>query len=1093
MTCLGDLVSCIKAIVASIVVCFIWVYGLAQEGTWNWAESGGGINIEDPATIAVDSNGNSYITGSYQDTGVFGSYSLTNRGQQDVFVAKIDANGNYLWAAKAGGTYYDVGNDITIDSSGNVYITGVFNSPTIYFGNNNSMTLTRTGSSNDVFVAKLNSSGTWIWAKKAGGNYSDGGQSIALDSNNNILITGVFQGAQYFGSLPPFVGYGYSDIFVAKMDNNGNFLWASKAGGSNSENAKGIVVSSDNSIYICGSFASTTVTFGSLTVTNSATNNTMDAFVAKLDPNGNWIWVRKGDGASSESAYAITRDSNDFLYIAGTKQQNLAIGGTILESYGEFDVFVAKIDTSGNWIWAQRAGGPNYDIAWGIAVDSWSNLFVTGEFKATAVFGPYSVSASPPVSSDIFMAKLSAKDGTWLDVERSGNSHNDVGKSVAVGPNATSYWYGNFQGEISFGSLQIDSSNNSQDVFIAKKTHTPVLLLSPNGGEAWLANTQHQITWSCANISNVRLDYKVNSDTTWIPINSNNISASLGTYNWTLPNLNSNQVLVRVRSAINNNVFDVSDSCFSVTAATSNPQANFTANPISGIAPLTVNFTDTSTTPSGTLVAWNWTFGDGGTSSLHNPQHVYQNAGQYSVSLTVTNSFSASATLTKTNYITVTAGTPGLNLLSNDHLEFGSINVGSQSAYQAVIIKNIGTAPLILTSTHFTGTQSQFQLQTPYQTVIQPGNSSNLNVRFSPSSVGSLGDILYINNNSSNDPVLEIYLHGTGLFVYSSPQADFSIDISTGLTPLSVNFTDQSTPGSGTISSWHWTFGDGSVSNIQNPSHTYSNPGTYPVTLTVINSYSLSNTLCINECVTTTNPMVNLDLVSGNYIDCGSVYVGEISDFRPVVLHNSGNADLFITNVYFSGNSQNFQYYASDESFLLNPGETDSIFVSFGPLYEGDIEDRLFILNDSQNVPTLDIQVAGTGLFSQPLTPENLEIYADQYNMYLYWDPVTQNEAGYPVSVDYYVIYCNSTNNLDQGFTYSAFTTGTNYIQYNLAAQPSHMYFRVVAVDLYGGELRGYLRETTDQFLIQNLSSGMSEKKVHEVLDSARKYLEMAG
>lgn len=1083
----------LKPLLVAFYVCTFWVFCWAQTEGWAWATNGGGINIEDASLIKVDQTGNTYITGNYQGTITLGPYNLTSRGQQDAFVAKINPQGTYLWAATAGGSLYDIGTAITVDDNGNAYLTGLFNSTKIYFGANNNKYLDRIGGS-DVFVAKIDTNGNWDWVNRAGGSYADEGQAICVDHNSNVYVAGVFQNNIYFSPLPSFYGYGYADVFVAKINSFGNWIWAAKAGGSNNDVTKSLDIDTDNGLlYVCGSFASTNMTFGQVSLNNSATNCTLDAFVAQLGvAEGNWIWARQSTGIGSDSAYRVCA-KNGYAYVTGFLDSGTSFGNLPTLSFGGFDIYVAKLDFQGNWLWAKTAGGSGWDYGWGIAIDNWENIYVTGEFKATAVFGPYSVSASPPVSSDIFMAKLSAKDGTWLGVERSGNSHNDVGKSVAVGPNATSYWYGNFQGAISFGSLQIDSNNNSQDVFIAKKTHTPVLLLSPNGGEAWLANTQHQITWSCANISNVRLDYKVNSDTTWIPITSNNINASLGTYNWTLPNLNSNQVLVRVRSAINNNVFDVSDSCFSVTAATSNPQANFTANPISGIAPLTVNFTDTSTTPSGTLVAWNWTFGDGGTSSLHNPQHVYQNAGQYSVSLTVTNSFSASATLTKTNYITVTAGTPGLNLLSNDHLEFGSINVGSQSAYQAVIIKNIGTAPLILTSTHFTGTQSQFQLQTPYQTVIQPGNSSNLYVRFSPSSVGSLGDVLYINNNSSNDPVLEIYLHGTGLFVYSSPQADFSIDISTGLTPLSVNFTDQSTPGSGTISSWHWTFGDGSISNIQNPSHTYSNPGTYPVTLTVINSYSLSNTLCINECVTTTNPMVNLDLVSGNYIDCGSVYVGEISDFRPVVLHNSGNADLFITNVYFSGNSQNFQYYASDESFLLNPGETDSIFVSFGPLYEGDIEDRLFILNDSQNVPTLDIQVAGTGLFSQPLTPENLEIYADQYNMYLYWDPVTQNEAGYPVSVDYYVIYCNSTNNLDQGFTYSAFTTGTNYIQYNLAAQPSHMYFRVVAVDLYGGELRGFLRETTDQFLIQNLSSGMSEKKVHEVLDSARKYLEMAG
>ena len=446
-----------------------------QQSGWLWAKRFGGTDIDEISNMVVDSSGNTYITGIYKGAMQIGSFTLPNRSTSDydVFVAKIDPVGNVLWAARAGGTYYDVGNDIAVDSSGNVYVTGTFNSNIIYFGNNNDLNLARNFTSNDVFIAKLNSSGQWQWAKRAGGTYSDSGKAIVVDSQSNIYVTGEFQGAQpvgSYGTLPPFGGYGYSDIFVTKLNSDGVFLWVTKAGGTNSENVKTIALDSQNNIYIGGSFASDNLDFnGTLDLNNSVTNNTLDAFIAKLDNSGNWLWARKSDGTGSDSLYDLTISNNN-LYITGYKQSGAQFGDFTSPTYGEFDIYVAKMDLTGNWLWVNSGGSPHYDFGWGIAANS-SNVYVTGEFKGTATFGDITLTNPSTTNFDIFTSVLDSSTGNWTSAESFGtSSNNDLGQSVAVDGSGNTYWTGNFTGSIVFGNTTtLDSNNTSQDIYIAKK------------------------------------------------------------------------------------------------------------------------------------------------------------------------------------------------------------------------------------------------------------------------------------------------------------------------------------------------------------------------------------------------------------------------------------------------------------------------------------------------------------------------------------------------------------------------------------------------------------------------------------------------
>ena len=373
----------------------IFVAKLDLDGNWLWvAQAGGGAGGGAGRGIALDNYGNCYITGSFYELATFGSYSLTNSGSDDIFVAKLDVYGNWLWATQAGGIDMDGGRSIEIDNYGNSYITGCFNELATF----GSYSLTSCGPY-DIFVAKLDTNGNWLWVSQAGGSDIDGGYAIGIDNNGNSYITGCFNELATFGSYS-LTSSGNFDIFVAKLDTNGNWLWATQAGGINMDGSKSIAIDDEGNSYITGYFLGL-ATFGSYSLTSSSE---FDIFAAKLDTNGNWLWATQTGGNASEISYGIGINSNGYCYITGFFVDIVTFGAYTLTSSGSYDIFVAMLDVTGNWVWAIQSGGNGLDEGSAIVIDNNGNSYVTGHFSEIAYFGPYSLSSNGSV--DIFIAKL---------------------------------------------------------------------------------------------------------------------------------------------------------------------------------------------------------------------------------------------------------------------------------------------------------------------------------------------------------------------------------------------------------------------------------------------------------------------------------------------------------------------------------------------------------------------------------------------------------------------------------------------------------------------------------------------------------------
>ena len=259
--------------------------GLARAATlpdFLWAHRIGGAGDQEIRAAAADPAGNMVVTGLTTDTNSI----FTSAGLEDIFLAKYDSAGALLWTRRAGGIGYDEGRGVATDAAGNIYVGGLFQN-TASFGTTN---LTSSGES-DVFLAKYDPSGTLLWVRKAGSADFDEAHSIAVDSQGNVVLTGFFDANATFGTLTLTNTSGSDDIFVAKCNSAGTFLWARKAGGSATNDVgNGIAVDTNANIYVTGYFAGT-ATFGAITLTSS--NSSPDSFLAKYDSSGNVLWARR--------------------------------------------------------------------------------------------------------------------------------------------------------------------------------------------------------------------------------------------------------------------------------------------------------------------------------------------------------------------------------------------------------------------------------------------------------------------------------------------------------------------------------------------------------------------------------------------------------------------------------------------------------------------------------------------------------------------------------------------------------------------------------------------------------------------------------
>lgn len=359
-----------------------------------------------------------YTTGVYEGGYFIGNQWLPNRGSgTDIYVAKIDAGNNWMWATSAGGSGIDEVWDL-VSTGQHIYICGSF-SGTATFGTHTIFSMGDT----DAFIAKLDTNGNWLWATRCGGGGRDEARDLYLWQNAWPCIAGTFTGHAQFGP-EWWDSEGGEDAFVSIVHDNGNFERTEVRGGPFNDSGKAIFVT-DNHIYLAGEFRGTAYFgYGEL---NSVGDS--DIFIARVNPYFLWTDCLRAGGLGSDVLNAMWVDEQQNMHVTGSFSQTADFGETTLNSQGGADVFVAKAGHQFSWVWASAGGSLQDDSAASIAPGAPDEVFITGWTSGTSTFGQYGYSGID--GKDIMLAGLDTGTGAWLWAKHSGSYGDDYGTVVA--------------------------------------------------------------------------------------------------------------------------------------------------------------------------------------------------------------------------------------------------------------------------------------------------------------------------------------------------------------------------------------------------------------------------------------------------------------------------------------------------------------------------------------------------------------------------------------------------------------------------------------------------------------------------------------
>lgn len=383
-----------------------------------WAKQFGGIREDIANGIAVDDSGNTVITGFFRDDVDMDPgldvYTMVASGVYDGYISKFDASRNFLWSKQMSGGNQLIGCATALDKFGNIFVTGRFLGAGNFDPNGTGFKLRSKGEW-DMFITKWDKEGNLVWAKNWGGPDYDQGYSIAIDDSGNVYSTGNFKGMivlEEGESTINLFSAGSSDVYVFKLNPMGTPLWAKRFGGKGNDIGKSIALDAKGNIWIAGNFEETLENrIGNEVVTNTSAGIS-DAFITHLDASGNTRWVRQLGGKGIENLNSITADTLGNVYATGyfRESAHFDLGGKNhpLNSTGEWDIFITKIDSNGTLAWAKQLGANSFDEGNSIKVDAMGSIYLTGYFQSTINLDPTTENNSHTSkgNEDIFVIKM---------------------------------------------------------------------------------------------------------------------------------------------------------------------------------------------------------------------------------------------------------------------------------------------------------------------------------------------------------------------------------------------------------------------------------------------------------------------------------------------------------------------------------------------------------------------------------------------------------------------------------------------------------------------------------------------------------------
>jgi hypothetical protein len=461
------------------VILFVFLFlinvfvGFSQSRPFSWAKSFEGKGFQYASAVAVDNKGNVYSTGYFSDTadfnpglGIQNLYSVNGYG----YVSKLDAAGNFVWVKQLPGR----GDCLKIDTIGNLILAGTYRNKGDFDPGTGLFEMTSTGF-DDVYIMKLTEDGNFVWAKSIGSaiNYDYIG-AVSLDNANNIYLTSSFSDTVDFDpSAAVFTkkAIGAGDIYLLKLDSNGQFKWVQFVAGKGQEVAKTLEVDKAGTAYLGGVFIDT-VDFDPGPSVFQLSSKSLNGFMLKINADASFSWAKKIGFETLE----VIKGKNNNVYFMGryfdSADLNPGIGVQMFYSKGNSDLFLVNLDTSGNFIWAKSIGDAGEDHIYSAKLHGNDDIYITGVYFDSTDLDPTSAKKMlyPKGSGDFYVAQYDST-GSFKWANNYGGARYDQAEDLCLDKDGNVYLTGHFYDTLDFdhsSALFNLYSKGQQDPFVLK-------------------------------------------------------------------------------------------------------------------------------------------------------------------------------------------------------------------------------------------------------------------------------------------------------------------------------------------------------------------------------------------------------------------------------------------------------------------------------------------------------------------------------------------------------------------------------------------------------------------------------------------------
>ena len=419
-------------------------------GNLLWAKTMGATDYDHTSALVVDVNNNIYLTGTfYSDSITFDSITLYNNSNSNIFIAKFDPFGNVLWAKSSENRMLTLGDDLTVNANGEIFLSGSF-TDTIFMFNGDTLYIPHSPNFMQAFVIKIDSTGNSVWTKFITGSRNVENCKIANDLSNNCLVYIHSSSPEISIDSNQILGISYDCFYVLKLDSSGHMVWGKTAGGNDSNYNYDIETDQFGNIYIAGSSQCDTLYFDTLKLFNYT--NSENAFITKYDSSGQVEWAKYFGGNNMDIATSIAMNPDGGPTITGFYySSSITIDGTILQNdtINSGDIFLSRFDSLGNKIYAIRYGGTGSEEGYGVCISNDGTMYLNGHFSSDPLILNNVMVSNSTHSYDVFFAKSD------LILSSESMTTNDATNLVNIYPNPNT------------GHFQIDSSDPLEKIIVS--------------------------------------------------------------------------------------------------------------------------------------------------------------------------------------------------------------------------------------------------------------------------------------------------------------------------------------------------------------------------------------------------------------------------------------------------------------------------------------------------------------------------------------------------------------------------------------------------------------------------------------------------